>query len=191
MCSAMKHQVLSVARAGELLNLPLIMQRVAEHSSRPRYTFMVLDLIARIAKENGHAGPYVHDGDAFVPIREWLCLAIAPTASHHHRRVAMIEQVRASLETEGQLPENPEEANEAISGFVRERVRSSGMTAVSRAVSELVQAGLITRYYQGYRIDHDNRGAQRLAVYVVSEPVRRVLMTGRGAIMQDQASLDL
>jgi predicted transcriptional regulator len=58
---------------------------------------------------------------------------------------------------------------------VRERVRASGMTSISRAVSELVRAGLLKRHYQGYRVDHENRGAQRQAVYTIPPFVRGAL----------------
>jgi len=42
-------------------------------------------------------------------------------------------------------------------------------------VSELVRAGLVKRHYQGFRVDHHNRGAKRQAVYVVTDPVMRAL----------------
>ena len=58
---------------------------------------------------------------------------------------------------------------------VRKRVRSSAVCNVSRAVSELVKAGLLNRHYQGYRVDHENRGAQRQAVYSLTADARRLL----------------
>lgn len=179
-CSVMKHAVLIAPQADDVLDLPLIMQRVTANSARPRYTFMVLDLISRLARENGSVGPYVQDGEALVPVREWLCLAISPIASHHHRRLAMMEQVRVSLAATGRLPRDPAAVEVVVEEEVRERVRASGMTAVSRAVSELVKAGLLTRHYQGFRVDHENRGAKRLAVYTIAPIVRDVLRTGKG-----------
>jgi len=32
----------------------------------------------------------------------------------------------------------------------------------------MVAAGLLRRHYQGYRVDHHNRGAQRQAVYTLT-----------------------
>jgi predicted transcriptional regulator len=58
---------------------------------------------------------------------------------------------------------------------VRQRIRKSGRTNVSRAVSELVQVGFVRRHYQGYRVDHPNRGAQRQAVYTITDETRRAL----------------
>jgi hypothetical protein len=44
------------------LDLPAVLERLAEVSSRPRYTFMVLNLIARAAGSTDSAGPYVREG---------------------------------------------------------------------------------------------------------------------------------
>src|SRR3546814_2858773 len=65
--------------ARRTIGIPDIVRTIAEHSARPRYTFMVLDLISRVARANGQAGPLVRDGEALVPIREWLATAIAPS----------------------------------------------------------------------------------------------------------------
>lgn len=160
------------------LDMPGIMRAIADHSARPRYTFMVLDLIARVAGRGGAAGPLVRDGEQLVPIREWLSAAIAPSAARHHYRKATIEAVRRDMATRGLLPEDAAEAAHLVDMEVADRVRISGMTAVSRAVSELVRAGLVRRHYQGYRVDHHNRGAQRHAVYTVAPPVLAVLARG-------------
>ena len=58
---------------------------------------------------------------------------------------------------------------------VRGRLRQSGRSNISRAVSDLVRAGLVRRHYQGYAVDHHNRGAQRQAVYQVTDLARRAL----------------
>ena len=172
----MTHEPFSTAEPA--LDLPGIMQQVAAHSARPRYTFLVLDLIARAAGPAGRAGPYVREASALVPIREWLCDAISPSAARHHRRLALADQLRMELASRRQLPADPQDAQRVIDDELRARVRASGMTSVSRAVSELVRAGLLKRHYQGYRVDHENRGAQRQAVYTLPPPVRDAL--GRG-----------
>lgn len=160
------------------LDLPGIMRAITVNSARPRYTFMVLDLIARAAGREGVAGPHVRDGGQMVPIREWLSTVIAPSATRHHLRKSTAQDVRRRMEAQGLLPDDIAEAERLVESEVANRVRASGMTAVSRAVSELVRAGLIRRHYQGYRVDHENRGAQRLAVYTVPAPVRSVLERG-------------
>jgi hypothetical protein len=157
------------------LDMPDVLARVATASARPRYTFMVLNLIARVADASGSAGPYVCEKDRAVPIRDWLCDAMSPMAARDHRRVAIVAQAEAALAAEGRLPLDPDAARAAIDREVRERVRASGRTAISRAVSELVKAGLVRRHYQGYRVDHANRGAQRQAVYTVLPAVRAAL----------------
>lgn len=54
-----------------------------------------------------------------------------------------------------------------------------GRSNVSRAVSDLVRAGLLTRHYQGYEVDHQNRGAQRQVGYTITPEARSAL--GRAA----------
>lgn len=158
--------------------MPRILARVAAASARPRYTMLVLDLIVRAAGAKGRAGPWVQDGDALVPVREWLSDALAPMAARNPKRIALAQQVRAALQADGKLPDDPREAARAIDQEVRNRVRTSGLTSVSRAVTELVNAGLIARHYQGYRVDHENRGAQRHAVYTVPPAVSAALGAG-------------
>jgi hypothetical protein len=171
----MQPEAITAAGADRALDMPRILERVAAVSARPRYTMLVLDLIARLAGEKGKAGPWIRDGEALVPVREWLCDALAPMAARNPRRIALAGQVRAALAAVGRLPDDPAKAAEMVDFEVRERVRASGMTAVSRAVTELVNAGLVARYYQGYRVDHENRGGQRHAVYTVPPAVRAAL----------------
>ena len=165
----------AVVGADPATDVAAVVRTISVFSARPRYTFMVLDLIARVARPNGQAGPFVRDGERLVPIREWLARTIAPSAARHPQRRAAAEKVRAALTATGKLPTDPMEADRVVNAAVCDRVRETGMTAVSRAVSELVRAGLIERHYRGYRVDHENRGAQRLAVYTVPPHVRNVL----------------
>ena len=157
------------------LDLPAVLAQLATVSSRPRYAFMVLNLIARAADRSGSAGPYVHDQNRRVPVRDWLCDAMTPVAQRDPRRLALVGQVRDELAAAGALPDEADAAKSAIEDEVSARVRRSGKTAISRAVSDLVKAGLVTRYYQGHWVDHQNRGAQRQAVYSVPAEVRRAI----------------
>ncbi len=156
------------------LDMAGLVQLLAHSSSRPRYAYMVLDLIAKIAGPNGSAGPLVVQGGTATPIREWLCDALAPMGDSYPRRLALAARVRAELGQAGTLPADPQAAEEEVSNEVRIRVRASGKTNVSRAVSDLVRAGMLHRHYQGYRVDHHNRGGQRQAVYTLSPIVRRL-----------------
>jgi hypothetical protein len=163
------------------LNLPALIERIADFSPRPRYAFMVLNLIAKAAGGNsGSAGPYVDTEDEVrVPLRDWLCDSLVPMAKRDARRLIIVEEVKTSLAAQDALPEDPGEAAKAIDNEVRERVRRSGRCNVSRAVSDLVRAGLVRRHYQGYRVDHHNRGAQREAVYTITEAAARALWAQR------------
>lgn len=161
------------------LDLPAVLERLADISTRPRYTFMVLNLIARAAGESDSAGPYVREAGRAIAIRDWLSDALMPMAQRDARRVAVVQQVRSELGRRNMLPDDRGLAEELIAEEVRTRLRHSGRTNVSRAVSDLVRAGLVRRHYQGYRVDHENRGAQREAVYTIAPRVKRAL--GRGA----------
>ncbi|MDO6414136.1 hypothetical protein Q4F19_07065 [Sphingomonas sp. BIUV-7] len=159
--------------ATEDLDLPAVLKRVAQTSPRPRYTFMVLNLIARAAGQSNSIGPYVREAGHSIPVRDWLSDALLPMVQRDSRRQAVIAQVRADLLRNGQLPIEPKAAEEMIASEVRDRLRHSGRTNISRAVSDLVRAGLVRRHYQGFRVDHENRGAQREAVYTITPAVRR------------------
>lgn len=152
-----------------------ILERLSNSCKRPRYAFMVLNLLVEASQRTGSAGPYVLVGDLRVPVRDWLCDALVPVAQRDPRRLSIEGRVRQVLEDACELPADPEDAQRLVDGMVLERIRISGRTNVSRAVSELVRAGFVKRHYQGFRVDHHNRGAKRQAVYVVTDPVMRAL----------------
>jgi hypothetical protein len=113
-----------------------------------------------------------------VPIREWLSEALMPAEEREARYAAIREKVRAQLERSGELPADEPSASKLVEGEARKRLRAAGVCNVSRVVSDLVAAGLLRRHYQGYRVDHENRGAKRQAVYTLTGEARRLL--GRG-----------
>ncbi|MFN4136565.1 MAG: hypothetical protein ACK4G2_13015 [Novosphingobium sp.] len=154
---------------------------LSQASSRPRYAFMVLSLIAEVADAQGEAGPFVRRGGQQFTLRDWLCDSLAPMGGRDPRRIALAERVRSDLILEGRMPADPARAAALIEQEVRERVRASGKTNLSRAVSELVGAGLLRRYYKGYAIDHANRGGQRHAVYVLQGLARCLMAQPQGA----------
>ena len=174
------------ARPERPLDLPDILARLATVSERPRYAFMVLNLIAKAAGASGRAGPFLKIDGRPVPVREWLCDAVAPMAHRDPRRIARAAAVRADLEAAGSLPDDFRAAERAIDDEVRARVRRTGLTHISRAVSDLVRAGLLRRHYQGYAVDHENRGGQRHAVYTLLPSTRRALAPG--SVVRDRSS---
>lgn len=84
-----------------------------------------------------------------------------------------MEAVRAELAEA--LPIDLAEADRILEKKVRERMRRSGRCNVSRAVSDLCRVGLLRRNCQGFSVDHQNRGAQREAVYTVMPEALAVL----------------
>lgn len=162
-------------RPAEDLNLPDLLDRLADVSPRPRYTFMVLNLIARAAGHSDSLGPYVRERGECIPVRDWLSDAMVPVARRDARRLAIFAQVREELANQGCLPGDPKLAEQLVASEVRGRARRSGRSNISRAVSDLVRAGFLRRHYQGYRVDHENRGAGREAVYTILPAVKRAL----------------
>ncbi|RZI76700.1 MAG: hypothetical protein EOP13_01135 [Pseudomonas sp.] len=173
--------------------MSLLLAKLAQISSRPRYAFMVLSLIAEIAGKNGRAGPHVVQGNASMLLRDWLTDALTPMGGRDPKRLKLAERVRHELEEQGRLPGNAEEARTTIDDEVRDRVRASGKTNLSRAVTELVKAGLLKRHYEGYRVDHLNRGAQRHAVYTLQGQARCLVPGGplKGSASGRQGELPL
>ena len=161
------------ARASKRMDTPALLAVIAAASPRPKFSYMLLQLIAEIADERGSAGPNVSIDGAAVPVRDWLCDALVPMAQRDARRRSTVEAVRTELAEA--LPIDPAEADRIIEEKVRERVRRSGRCNVSRAVSDLCRVGLLRRHYQGFRVDHQNRGAQREAVYTVMPEALAVL----------------
>ncbi|WP_022681717.1 hypothetical protein [Sphingobium bisphenolivorans] len=156
-------------------DLSQLLDRLAHCSTRPRYAFMALTLIADAARADGTAGPMVANGERLIPLRDWLSDALTPMGHRDPRRQALMDRVRDDLRSEGRLPDHEADAATMIEEEVRARARAAGKSNLSRAVSELVRAGLVRRHYQGYRVDHHNRGAQRQAVYTLIGDARVLL----------------
>lgn len=158
---------------------------LSEVSRRPRYAFLVLQLVAEIADGKGQAGPYVPTRTKPVLLREWLCNQLLPISEQAMRRGALRARVTASLAAE--LTGDPGADCLRIEDAVEEQVLAVGRANVSRAISDLVRAGLVTRHYAGYATDHRNRGGGRNAVYVVQPHVLRLLR--RPVVAEDCVSV--
>ncbi|WP_083850770.1 hypothetical protein [Novosphingobium sp. Rr 2-17] len=155
--------------------LPDLVERISQISKRPRYVLLILNLIAKAAGEDGSLGPYVRSDADQIPVRDWLCQALAPLANRDCRRTAMIAAVRSELVAKAEAVEDAANLAQQQEEEIGARILRSGRTNVSRAVSDLVRAGLLHRHYRGYRVDHHNRGAQREAVYTIASDVRLAL----------------
>jgi hypothetical protein len=146
---------------------------LAEASSRPRYAFLVLQLVAEIADARGQAGPIVGKAGEPMLLRDWLCTQLLPLSEQQGRRAALCARVAASLKAE--LSGDPVRDAARIGEAVEEQVLAVGRANVSRAISDLARAGLVSRHYAGYATNHSNRGGGRHAVYVVRPEVLRLL----------------
>lgn len=160
---------------------------LSEVSRRPRYAFLVLQLVAEIADGEGRAGPHVRTGAQPVLLREWLCTQLLPMSEQTVRRAALRARVTALLAAE--LTGNSRADRQRIDDAVEQQVLNVGRANISRAISDLVRAGLVTRHYAGYTTDHPNRGGGRNAVYVVRPHVLRLLR--RPVVAQDCVSVSV
>ncbi|MGF7149821.1 hypothetical protein FHS96_003478 [Sphingomonas zeicaulis] len=158
-----------VAAAAEApVSVASIIDRLTAICERPRYCFMVLNLIGQVADDRGVAGPWVRVGERRVLIRDWLSDAQLPLARRDPRRLAIEAEIRADVARENRASMDKAALERMIHDRLRARMRRSGQTNISRAVSELLRAGLVRRHYAGYRIDHENRGAGRTAIYTIT-----------------------
>lgn len=149
---------------------------------------MLLTLIADVARPDGSAGPMVRVDESLVSLRDWLCDALTPMGHRDPRRMALVERVREELRTDDRWTGDAAVNDRLVQAEVRARVRASGKTNLSRAASELVKAGLLKRHYQGYRVDHLNRGAQRQAVYTLVGKARALVSDPVAPSMRDRKS---
>ena len=161
-CSMAQH--LSSSAFGPA-GLGSIFATLAASSPRPRYAFLVLQLVAEAAGTAGRAGPFVQLPNGPMGLRDWLCTQLMPMSERNVRRAALRERVVAGLSV--RLLGDPRHDEPIIAAAVEEHVLAVGRANVSRAISDLVKAGLLRRHYAGYATNHVNRGGGRHAVYEI------------------------
>ena len=130
----------------------------------------------------------------YVPLpglTHWLCDGLAPMGGRDPRRIALAMRVEADFAAAGALPADPREASVVVEQELRDRVLASGKTNLSRAVSELVRAGLLRRHYAGDYVDHHNRGGQRHVVYTVVGRARCLLARSASPPARDRRQGEL
>lgn len=155
-------------------NVSRILDHLAEVSSRPRYAFMILHLLAEQAGPTGKTGPIITDEDQErLTLREYIGKRLSRMSGRDQRRKKLEARVRAELAD--RLPEDLFEAQQIIDREVAERAKAVGADNFSRVVGELESAGYLTRFYEGYRKNHANRGGLRNLVCVLDGDVAAAL----------------
>jgi hypothetical protein len=155
-------------------NVGEILESLAMKTSRPRYAFMVLHLLAEKAGPGGKAGPFVIDDDhERLTLREYIGKRVARMATFDRRRKQLEARVRHELAPS--LPSDMFEAQQIIDEAVAQRARAVNADNFSRVVGELEKVGYLTRFYQGYRKDHCNKGGMRNLVCVLDPDVSAAL----------------
>ena len=151
-----------------------ILDRLSDVSSRPRYAFMILHLLAEQAGPGGKAGPIVTDEDQErLTLRDYIGKRLSRMSGRDRRRKQLEARVRAELADK--LPDDLFEAQQIVDRQVAERAKLVGADNFSRVVGELERAGYLTRFYQGYRKNHQNRGGLRNLVCVLDPDVTAAL----------------
>lgn len=159
--------------SGPIAGIGGIYAALASLSRRPRYACLVLQLVSEIADGAGQAGPFVALGGERVLLRDWLCSQLMPISEQGSRRAALRARVVASLAD--RMTGDPIRDAARIEAAVEEQAVIAGRANVSRAISDLVRAGFVTRHYAGYATNHANRGGGRHAVYVVQPSILALL----------------
>lgn len=154
-------------------NVGQILDRLAEVSSRPRYAFAVLNLLAEQAGPGSKVGPFITDEGETLPLRVWVGKRLARLSGRSARRKRLEQRIRQELA--GKLPDDLFEAQKIIDAAVDEHVRATGADNFSRVVTELEKAGYVSRFYEGYRTNHSNRGGLRNLVCVLDADVSAAL----------------
>ena len=85
-------------------------------------------------------------------LRDWLCTQLLPMSEQSVRRAGLRARVAVSLQH--QLTGDPDADTARVDHAVEEQVLAVGRANVSRAISDLVRAGLVTRHYAGYATNH-------------------------------------
>lgn len=151
-------------------NIGSIYATLAKISNRPRYAFLVLQLVTEAADARGRAGPLIQDGENHsVHVRDWLCMQLLPLSEREDRRSALRSRITDLLRDKFTGDRKSDER--LVEEAVEEQVLSAGRSNVSRAISDLVKAGYLKRHYAGYATNHANRGGGRHAVYVVEPQI--------------------
>jgi hypothetical protein len=183
-------QCWSMQNQSRFSSIGAIYATLAKLSERPRYAFLVLQLVTEAADERGRAGPLVHTGETSpMFLRDWLCTQLLPMSERDGRRSALRARVVEGLRD--QLTGEAKHDEASIETAIAEQVLAVGRANVSRSISDLVKAGFLSRYYAGYATNHGNRGGGRHAVYVVQPQILSALGRGVAAtprqIVQDAA----
>lgn len=154
-------------------NVGQILDRLSEVSSRPRYAFAVLNLLAEQAGPGSKVGPFIEDDGETLPLRTWVGKRLSRLSGRSARRRKIEQRIREELADT--LPDDMFEAQKIVDAAVEQHVRATGADNFSRVISELEKAGYLSRFYAGYRTNHSNRGGLRNLVCVLDADISAAL----------------
>jgi hypothetical protein len=73
----------------QLVGVGGIYAPLTDVSARPRYAFHLLQLVAELADERGHASPFVRCGNAQMLLRDWLSTQLLSVSEQKRRRARL------------------------------------------------------------------------------------------------------
>jgi hypothetical protein len=103
-------------------DIAAVLERLAQISSRPRYAFMLLNLIAQVAGPDGSAGPWIKRDNELVSLRDWLCDALTPNG----QRARVTWWPSGSIETSSADCRAMRRMQRAITEEMRARISNRG-----------------------------------------------------------------
>src|SRR3546814_1732208 len=123
--SGTKPARMPVKRANAPMSVSNILDQLATTSSRPRYAFAVLALLAEQAGPTGKTGPFITDEDEEkLPLREYIGKRLARMSGRDSRRRQLESRIREDLKDV--LTEGLFEAPRIVDEKVHSRVRATG-----------------------------------------------------------------
>lgn len=154
-------------------NVGQILDHLSDVCSRPRYAFAVLNLLAEQAGPGSIVGPFIKEDGEVLTLRAWIGKRLSRLSGRGERRRKIEQRIRKQLA--GTLPDDLFEAQKIVDAAVDQHVRATGADNFSRVISELEKAGYVSRFYAGYRTNHQNRGGLRNLVCVLDADVSAAL----------------
>lgn len=154
-------------------NVGQILDHLSDVCSRPRYAFAVLNLLAEQAGPGSIVGPFIREDGEVLTLRAWIGKRLSRLSGRGERRRKIEQRIRKQLA--GTLPDDLFEAQKIVDAAVDQHVRATGADNFSRVISELEKAGYVSRFYAGYRTNHQNRGGLRNLVCVLDADVSAAL----------------
>lgn len=159
-------------------DLAALFSRIDSASKRPTFSRQLVLIMGTLADHEGKLGPEITVGEGCYPVTEGLARILKCGTSHDGKAERSMDRIRGDIRLKAE--QDGEELSDAdLQKAVEEQYLAQSLKGmesnISRTMTELEDIGVIQRYYQGNFTAHHNRGAQRQAVYGLSQATRTAL----------------